>query len=417
MVVSTVAGIEKRASLHQIFNERNSFSAAKSLALISQKDVSNHLGRAHIPVKRIASCPPGQNAVAIPKRSRSTTPYDISSQQTTTRNENSCMSSNCVPPSATIGSGKGLTMVPANSSRITLNCCPKDLCFGTSSSTFSTPPYGFASKQVADRPVPKDRRSMLRKQVSRISKKKIYKDKLTNNEANTNKKSFGIDLSQNQPNALVVYNSFLRQLEKQVVRKPSLDGTKPSCRYNPGFMPTLTSTPHGKRSSPATHSPLSKGPVTSDYYSKPSEGYSQKSYVAEDSFCAFLRYIEEGLVAEKRKKLYETEVMKAPMDSIRNRRNGTTSSHRFEVERQSCVKSRDGAFFRHRPLTSTPQQESTYGAGESHSNRTSVRNKLPGMYPIGAPRAASSPITTMQQQRPTMVVANRPVEQMWRPWC
>uniref|UniRef100_H2YIB1 Uncharacterized protein n=2 Tax=Ciona savignyi TaxID=51511 RepID=H2YIB1_CIOSA len=354
----------------------------------------------HLPLKRMAACPASQHTIAVPKRSRLTAASEAHLRHLS---YNMAMASpNVVVSSRNYGltaspnpqTPRGLSVVPSNSTR-SGNCCGKEnLCFGsaTSSTGFSTPPYGSQNQFTYNYAPSASRRSSLKSLVRRSKKRSPYKSRTSNKSKRPEKipEDRVQDSFQSQPKALVVYNEFLRQLESENQTKnsgKSQNTTKSSGRYSRGFTPSVTSTPQHNTSPPSSRESIHPE-STSDYFSAPSSGAS-----AEDSFVDFLKYIETGVSSDRRKRLLlnETSDLKTSAESSSSRQT-KPAKKRF--------------------VTSTPESEQLSDV----RNNNLKSPTLPGMYPIGAPRHASSPVN-FKQPAVSAGGASEFTSAVWRPWC
>nr|ACV87295.1 PEM-1 protein [Phallusia mammillata] len=403
MVVSTAANMERNIALNRIFSEMGAVGRMQPVAPLSeirmQNDVMIKLP-GHVPVKRMASCPSSQHLRAMPKRTRvmatstapmahSTAPYAVASPGKLMVNRTA--SSHCMTPSS---NRKGLSFAPINRTRqevLPSNCCTKEnMCFGvlTSSVPVSTPPYGSTNFQFPStesvKPVRRKSRPLLRK-----SRRKTYPYKghvISNTKTDEQFELKRRESLKSQPNALVMYNSFLRQMEKEGTKQSKSikkDQLNQSTGYNRGFTPNMTSTPQHKSNTMTSQTPR-KAPVTSDYYSS-----SPKSSGFDDSFDAFLKFIEDGALAAN-----EKELMK----------QCSLSRHTNE----HC----DGSGSNKGESGSTTPSSGFGSLSESESRR----KELPQMFPIGAPLAASSPLQTHCPVSATSGGLEFGSD-VWRPWC
>uniref|UniRef100_F6SK52 Uncharacterized protein n=1 Tax=Ciona intestinalis TaxID=7719 RepID=F6SK52_CIOIN len=354
----------------------------------------------HLPVKRMAPCPSSQHFVAVPKRTRLTASSEAhlrqSSYSLAMSSPNMVVAHNYVATPSNISTpNRGLSFVPTNTIR-SVNCCAKEnLCFGqTSSATgLSTPPYG-SQTQNTHFVHSASRRGSLKQLVRKSKKKSPYKNRVSRKvKRQTNiVEEPSQDSLRGQPKALVVYNEFLRQLESENQGKcttKTLNTTRASAKYSRGFTPSVTSTPQHNASPPLSRESSQTEAATSDYFSAPNSGS-----ILSDSFVDFLRYIETG-VARNDKLLLLNETRNQRLNEDKSKTQNSSKSVRKPL------------------LTSTPQSDQQ--SDVTNNNRKATA--LPGMYPIGAPRYASSPITFKQQQ---MVAAGGRIEYnsaVWRPWC
>uniref|UniRef100_H2Y2R2 Uncharacterized protein n=1 Tax=Ciona intestinalis TaxID=7719 RepID=H2Y2R2_CIOIN len=387
--------INMNVNMHSIFNEMTSITSMKVVTPMTEsQNVPLVRASPHLPVKRMAPCPSSQHFVAVPKRTRLTASSEAhlrqSSYSLAMSSPNMVVAhksfiticSNISTPN------RGLSFVPTNTIR-SVNCCAKEnLCFGqTSSATgLSTPPYG-SQTQNTHFVHSASRRGSLKQLVRKSKKKSPYKNRVSRKvKRQTNiVEEPSQDSLRGQPKALVVYNEFLRQLESENQGKcttKTLNTTRASAKYSRGFTPSVTSTPQHNASPPLSRESSQTEAATSDYFSAPNSGS-----ILSDSFVDFLRYIETG-VARNDKLLL--------LNETRNQRLNEDKS-----------KFSSGV--------SLSTQNSSKSSDVTNNNRKATA--LPGMYPIGAPRYASSPITFKQQQ---MVAAGGRIEYnsaVWRPWC
>nr|XP_002128667.2 uncharacterized protein LOC100187332 [Ciona intestinalis] len=402
-------------NMHSIFNEMTSITSMKVVTPMTEsQNVPLVRASPHLPVKRMAPCPSSQHFVAVPKRTRLTASSEAhlrqSSYSLAMSSPNMVVAHNYVATPSNISTpNRGLSFVPTNTIR-SVNCCAKEnLCFGqTSSATgLSTPPYG-SQTQNTHFVHSASRRGSLKQLVRKSKKKSPYKNRVSRKvKRQTNiVEEPSQDSLRGQPKALVVYNEFLRQLESENQGKcttKTLNTTRASAKYSRGFTPSVTSTPQHNASPPLSRESSQTEAATSDYFSAPNSGSaSSKTSSADDSFVDFLRYIETG-VARNDKLLLLNETRNQRLNEDKSKFSSGVS-----LSTQNSSKS-----VRKPLLTSTPQSDQQ--SDVTNNNRKATA--LPGMYPIGAPRYASSPITFKQQQ---MVAAGGRIEYnsaVWRPWC
>ncbi|XP_039250608.2 uncharacterized protein LOC120328238 [Styela clava] len=391
----------------------------------------------HIPVKRIAPCPPSEHIHAQAKRSRMVQPP--SSFRTLPKNkpqdENAARAiawgqANCFQSYYNVGTSvssfadnnvKGLRYDPVNSLNIQRastqqrstpantdarksRCCP---ILTSSSAGYSTPPYCLNTSQGKDA-----KRSIRRRNISqRLKRRSIEGKKIKNNAgclsllknaAQGTVKTAQACLEKNVPqpemNALSVYHSFLKQREDAmkveksstevlttvtVVTQGTVSRTSDSVRYSSNFAPQLTSTPTKGRTTNAFErlegisefkKPLPPGPASST-------SAKNKADCEENTLSDILKALEEERLAGK-------SHISFPLDELTDMVKDLQKQQKEEVTDSSAC-------------TASTGTTATNNNNDDLSLRIKPkisRSSLPGMYPIGAPRAASSPIADSRKR-------------------
>lgn len=389
----------------------------------------------HIPVKRIAPCPPSELIHAQAKRSRmvaSQSSHQSLPAKNAQHNENAARTIvwgqvNCFHNvgSSVSSSGennvKGLRFDPINSSNIVRNsvqqrstpasdvkkpkCCPILI----SSSGYSTPPYclntsthGKEAKRV------NRRRNISQRLKKRSSENKKLRNSggclsILKNAAQETVKTAQACLEKNVPqpemNALSVYHTFLRQRENAkatercskvsttvtAVTRASSTLSRPSdsVQYSSNFVPQLTSTPNKGKSTIVTER---------------LEGTSEFKKPHPPASVAFS--------SNKMKANSEETPLSDVLKALEEERRAGKSHISFPLEELTEMV-KDLQKQQRNDVTDTSACTTSTGTTATNNNNDDLtlrikpkiaRSSLPGMYPIGAPRAASSPIASSRKR-------------------
>lgn len=411
---------------------------------ISQVGQSRDLYPRHIPIKRIAACPPSDHIVAEAKRSRLLYPPNTGMVQgrmaatpltvRSVHNENVLSSTvwakaNCFQSYSVVNStatscvsvAKGLRYDPVNSGNIQrmaiasvtpmnepkrARCCP----IMTTATAYSTPPYcvgGSDLKKPRRRPLSQKlkRRSWDGKKAKMNGVSPGCLPTVQNaavNSVKTLKTCVEKTTAQSEMNALSVYHAFLKEreevtkatvaqrtnstvLEQEATSRRSSHG---EVRYSSNFVPQLTSTPQkGKRAPSCAETRTSEPRESAESEARVVSGASDQPEAI--SFTEILKALEE----ERRS---GTSHIMLPIpeleDIVRNYQKQTTGG-----APSSCGSSG----LSHEPNNNNNKPNNNLHPDEfrcKEKSRRRVRPKLPGMYPIGAPRDASSPISASKAE-------------------